>query len=47
MPEKGWEDLPDHDVGDAPNRFDVDGFLSALITSFIVAITGSVVSWLL
>src|SRR5439155_705055 len=23
MPERGWEDLPEH--GDAPNRFDVDG----------------------
>jgi hypothetical protein len=30
MPEKGWEDLPDHDVGDAPNRFDVDGFRARL-----------------
>ena len=23
MPERGWEDLPEH--GDAPNRFDVGG----------------------
>ena len=30
MPEKGWEDLPEHDVGDAPNRFDVDGFRARL-----------------
>jgi uncharacterized protein DUF742 len=30
MAEKGWEDLPDHDVGDAPNRFDVDGFRARL-----------------
>lgn len=30
MPEKGWEDLPEHDVGEAPNRFDVDGFRARL-----------------
>ena len=30
MPEKGWEDLPEHDVGDAPHRFDVDGFRARL-----------------
>jgi len=30
MPEKGWEDLPDHDIGGAPNRFDVDGFRARL-----------------
>jgi hypothetical protein len=30
MPDKGWEDLPEHDVGDAPNRFDVDGFRARL-----------------
>jgi hypothetical protein len=30
MPEKGWEDLPDHDIGEAPNRFDVDGFRARL-----------------
>jgi Protein of unknown function (DUF742) len=30
VPEKGWEDLPEHDVGDAPNRFDVDGFRARL-----------------
>ena len=30
MPEKGWEDLPEHDVGQAPNRFDVDGFRARL-----------------
>lgn len=30
MPERGWEDLPEHDVGDAPNRFDVDGFRARL-----------------
>jgi hypothetical protein len=30
MPEQGWEDLPQHDVGDAPNRFDVDGFRARL-----------------
>jgi len=28
--EKGWEDLPEHDVGEAPNRFDVDGFRARL-----------------
>jgi hypothetical protein len=30
MPEKGWEDLPEHDIGEAPNRFDVDGFRARL-----------------
>jgi hypothetical protein len=30
MPDKGWENLPDHDVGDAANRFDVDGFRAQL-----------------
>jgi uncharacterized protein DUF742 len=30
MPEKGWEHLPEHDVGEAPNRFDVDGFRARL-----------------
>jgi len=30
MPERGWEDLPEHDVGEAPNRFDVDGFRARL-----------------
>jgi len=30
VPEKGWEDLPEHDVGEAPNRFDVDGFRARL-----------------
>jgi hypothetical protein len=30
MPERGWEDLPEPDVGDAPNRFDVDGFRARL-----------------
>ncbi|TDV41851.1 uncharacterized protein DUF742 [Actinophytocola oryzae] len=30
MPEKGWEDLPEHDVAEAPNRFDVDGFRARL-----------------
>jgi len=30
MPEKGWEDLPEHDIVEAPNRFDVDGFRARL-----------------
>jgi uncharacterized protein DUF742 len=30
MPEKGWEDLPDHSLGDPPNRFDIDGFRARL-----------------
>jgi Protein of unknown function (DUF742) len=30
MPERGWEDLPEHDVAEAPNRFDVDGFRARL-----------------
>jgi hypothetical protein len=30
MPERGWEDLPEHDVGEAANRFDVDGFRARL-----------------
>jgi hypothetical protein len=26
MPENSWEGVPEHDVGDAPSWFDVDGF---------------------
>jgi hypothetical protein len=30
MLENGWQNLPEHDVGDAPNQFDVDGFRARL-----------------
>ncbi|CRK61279.1 multi-component regulatory system-6 [Alloactinosynnema sp. L-07] len=30
MSERGWEDLPEHAIGDAPNRFDIDGFRARL-----------------
>jgi len=30
MPENAWGDLPGHDVGDTPNRVDVDGFRAQL-----------------
>jgi hypothetical protein len=30
MSEKGWEDLPDHGLGEPPNRFDIDGFRARL-----------------
>jgi uncharacterized protein DUF742 len=30
MPEQGWENLSEHDVGDAANRFDADGFRAQL-----------------
>ena len=34
MPEKGWEDLPEHDVGEAPNRFDVDIPMTGVVPKF-------------
>jgi len=30
MPDKGWENLPEYDVGDARNQLDVDGFRARL-----------------
>jgi len=30
MSERQWQDLPDHDLGDPPNRFDLDGFRDRL-----------------
>ena len=30
MAEQGWEDLPEHGVGSAPNRFDIDAFQARL-----------------
>lgn len=32
MPEQEWEDLPEHEVGDAPNRFDLEGLRSRLLS---------------